>query len=302
MMERKDVPSTMGLQSAPSANIGKASGGGIDMSVDYNKSWNKDFWTVLRGTFTYAASKYDVYEEPDYSDVPWRSKIGRKISQSEGFVAERLFIDDQDVANSPVQFGNYGAGDIKYRDINDDGVINDNDLVPIGFPTTPEINYGFGLSAGYKNFDFSCFFQGSARSAFWIDAAATAPFIDGAYSGYKTNRAMLQYWVDDHWSESDRNIYAMWPRLSPSAVENNTKKSTWFMRDGSFLRLKTAEMGYTLPKKWINRLKIQNLRVYANGSNLFILSAFNMWDPEMAGDGLKYPLQRVFNLGINIDF
>ena len=140
--------------------------------------------------------------------------------------------------NSPRQtFGDYGAGDIKYKDINGDQIIDDRDMVPIGFPKTPEINYGFGLSAGYKSFDFSCFFQGSARSSFWIDPAKTAPFV-----GNTAPRALLQYYADDHWSEDNKNIYALWPRLSASQVKNNEQTSTWFMRDGAFIRLKTVEV------------------------------------------------------------
>ncbi|MDR0386077.1 MAG: SusC/RagA family TonB-linked outer membrane protein, partial [Prevotellaceae bacterium] len=236
---------------------------------------------------------------------------GQKISQEYGFVAERLFLDDDEVYNSPVQFSGvgYGAGDIKYKDINGDGMINDNDKVPIGYPKTPEINYGFGISAGYKNLDISCFFQGSARSAFWIDPERVAPFInrsgervDETLHGFTTNRAMLQYWADSHWTEQNKDIYALWPRLSSTKVDNNMQTSTWFMHDGSFLRLKSVELGYSFPKKWIEKLKMQNLRFYASGSNLFVISAFKMWDPEMAGDGLKYPLQRVFNIGVNIEF
>jgi TonB-linked SusC/RagA family outer membrane protein len=309
MQTRADIPTTMGLQAHPSANIGKAHGSGVDVSLDYNKSFGKDLWIIFRGNFTYASSKYDIYEEPDYSDVPWRSHTGQKISQQWGYVAERLFLDDEEVKNSPIQFGKYGAGDIKYKDIDGDGVINENDQVPIGFPTTPEINYGFGISAGYKHFDFSCFFQGSARSAFWINPEQTAPFVnrsgeevDRSLWDFTTNRALLQYWADDHWSESDRNIYAIWPRLSPTIVENNQKRSTWFMRDGAFLRLKTAEIGYSLPTRWIKHAKMQSARVYVNGSNLMIFSVFKMWDPEMAGNGLAYPLQRVFNLGLNVEF
>jgi hypothetical protein len=309
MMERKDIPTTMGLQATPSANIGKATGSGVDISLDYNKSFTKDIWAVFRGNFTYASSRYEVYEEPDYTDVPWRIHKGQKISQEYGFIAERLFLDENEVNNSPTQFGIYGAGDIKYKDINDDGIINDNDKVPIGHPKTPEINYGFGISAGYKNLDFSCFFQGSALSAFWINPERVAPFInrsddrvDESLHPFTTNRALLQYWADSHWSEQNKDIYALWPRLSPNVVENNMKTSTWFMHDGSFLRLKSVEIGYALPRKWIERIKMHNIRFYASGSNLFVISAFKMWDPEMAGDGLKYPLQKVFNLGVNIEF
>jgi TonB-linked SusC/RagA family outer membrane protein len=309
MMERKDIPTTMGLQANPSANIGKANGSGVDISLDYDKSFTKDLWAMFRGNFTYAASRYEVYEEPDYSDVPWRTHKGQKVSQEYGLVAERLFLDDEEVSNSPTQFGIYRAGDIKYKDINGDGVINDNDKVPIGYPKTPEINYGFGVSFGYKNIDFSCFFQGSARSSFWIDPERVAPFInrndgdvDKSLRDFTTNRALLQYWADSHWSEQNRDIHALWPRLSSTVVENNMRTSTWFMHDGSFLRLKSTEIGYTLPAKWLERLGMHGIRFYASGSNLFVISAFKMWDPEMAGDGLKYPLQRVFNLGVNIDF
>jgi TonB-linked SusC/RagA family outer membrane protein len=294
LQERLDIPITMGLQRKPKANIGKANGGGVDISVDYNKSFSSDIWTVIRGNFTYASSKYEVYEEPDYSQTPWKSKEGQKVSQEWGYVAERLFLDDEEVKYSPRQTGEYTAGDIKYKDINNDYQIDESDMVPIGYPTTPEIIYGFGISAGYKNIDISCFFQGSARSAFWIDADATSPFVD--------NRALLKYWADDHWSEDSRNIYAMWPRLSETAIGNNTVRSTWFMRDGTFFRMKNAEIGYTLPKKWIEPIKLQNVRLYVNGSNLFVISRFKMWDPEMGSNGLAYPLQRVFNFGINVEF
>jgi TonB-linked SusC/RagA family outer membrane protein len=310
LQERTYIPTTMGLQDTPSSSIGKASGRGIDMSVDYSKSFDKDIWMILRGNFTYASSKYDEFEEPDYINAPRRSHLNQKISQQYGYVAERLFLDDKEVRNSPSQlFGYYIAGDIKYKDINGDMQIDENDQVPIGYPTTPEIIYGFGLSFGYRNIDFSCFFQGSARSSFWIDPERTAPFVnrsgekvDEILHPFTTNRALLKYWADDHWSEDDRNIHAMWPRLSETVNSNNTQRSTWFMRDGAFLRLKTAEIGYTLPAKWVNHIKLQNARLYISGNNLLLFSKFKMWDVEMAGNGLAYPIQRVFNFGVNIDF
>jgi hypothetical protein len=225
---------------------------------------------------------------------------------------------DQDTDNKNLIDDNAGtgaiAGDIKYKDINGDYVIDRNDKVPIGFPFTPEINYGFGLSVGYKNVDFSCFFSGSARSSFWIDAQATSPFINDV-KGATGSRAMLQYWADSYWNESTRDINALWPRLSPNHISNNgygagqsdgssenELLNTWFMRDGNFVRLKSMELGYTLPKKWVNTIKMQNIRLYASGSNLFVLSKFKMWDPEQGSNGLAYPLQRVINIGVNIEF
>ena len=302
LQSRADIPTTMGLQAVQMANLGKANGSGFEVSLDYNKSFSKDLWVIFRGNFTYASSKYDFYEEPSYINAPWRRRTGRKLNQRFGYVAERLFVDDEEAAAASTQsFGDYAAGDIKYKDINGDLRIDLNDQVPIGYPTVPEVIYGFGLSAGYKGFDFSCFFQGSARSSFWIDPAATAPFVpDSRWAG--TTRSMLQYYADSHWSEDNQDLYALWPRLSATAMPNNNQVSTWFMRNGSFLRLKTAEVGYTLPRNKVQQVKLETVRLYVSGSNLAIWSAFKLWDPEMAGNGLAYPLQRVLNVGINVEF
>ena len=132
LQSREDISTSMGLWATPDVNVGEANGKGIDISIDYNHSFHKDLWMVGRANFTYAKSTYRFYEEPDYSAIPWKSKIGMPISQKWGYVAERLFIDDADVQNSPRQdFGEYLAGDIKYKDINNDGVINEIDMVPL---------------------------------------------------------------------------------------------------------------------------------------------------------------------------
>ena len=301
------IPGTMGILPAVKANLGKAKGHGVDMELNYEKSFNKDWWMTGRGTFTYATSEAVEWEEPDYSETPWLSKVGKSLGQTWGYIAERLFVDDEEVKNSPTQFGSYMAGDIKYRDVNGDGKISDLDQVPIGYPTTPEINYGFGLSVGYKGLDASFFFQGSARQSFWLDQKKITPFLDGNAGqsdddGLKGENQVLQVIADSYWSESNRNPYAFWPRLSNQSVENNTKTSTWFMQDATFLRLKSVEVGYTVPQMLTKKIKVQNLRVYVSGTNLLCWSKFNLWDPEMSGNGLGYPIQRVINVGINLGF
>ena len=295
LMDRAAIPETMGLQSSLRANVGEAKSHGIDMSLDYNHSINKDLWITGRANFTYATSEFLVYEEPDYSSTPWKSRIGHSLAQEYGYVAERLFIDEEDIRNSPVQFGNYMAGDIKYKDLNGDGKITELDQAAIGYPTSPEIVYGFGFSMGYKDFDLSCFFQGLARESFWIDVEKTSPFIGN-------QSALLQAYADSHWSEADRNTQALWPRLSTSVVENNNKKSTWFMQNGGFLRLKSLEFGYRIPKHIIDKAHISDLRFYLSGTNLLTFSKFKLWDPEMGGNGLGYPIQRVFNAGVQLSF
>jgi TonB-linked SusC/RagA family outer membrane protein len=296
LMTRAHIPTTMGLAPAaiPKTNVGEASSKGFDGSVDIKKSFNKDIWLTGRFNFTYATSKYEVYEESDYSATPWRSRIGYSIGQGWGYIAERLFVDENEIVNSPAQMPDAMAGDIKYKDINGDGVINELDMVAIGYPTTPEIIYGFGLSFGYKNVDLSFFFQGLARESFWIDHDATAPFIN--------QTALLKVYAESHWSEDNRDLYAIWPRLSDKLNSNNRLRSTWFMRDGSFLRLKSVELGISVPKKYIGHMGLSNMRAYFSGVNLLTLSSFKLWDPEMAGNGLGYPIQKVINFGLQVSF
>ena len=312
LQTRTDVPATMGLVTIPQANIGVAKGSGFEVELKYQKSFNPNTFLLVNSNFTYAAAKFKMYEEPDYSDAPWRSRIGQKISQPFGYIAERLFIDDEDIRNSPTQqFGQYMAGDIKYKDVSGDGVINADDQVPIGLPTTPEINYGFGFTFSIHGFDINCHFSGSARSAFFLDPRRLTPFttVPDTWDGTAKQtlwpggqRGILQSIADDHWSENNRDLHAFWPRLSDREIDNNRQQSTWWLQDGTFIRLKQVEIGYTLPSKHSNKLRMDMIRIYATGSNIWIWSKFKMWDPEMAGNGLAYPVQRVFNVGLNVTF
>ncbi len=297
LMDRVSIPNTTGLNTSGNysirANTGEASGKGTDISIDYQQAWPNSLWVTARGNFTYATSRYEVYEEPVYKEW-WRSRVGTAIYQTKGYIAEKLFIDEAEVANSPLQFGDYKAGDIKYLDVNRDNVITEADQVPIGNPTMPEIVYGFGFSVGYKGFDLSAFFQGLANESFWINYSATSPFYN--------ETQLLKAYADSYWSEDNRNVYALWPRLSTTIISNNNQSNTWFMRDGAFLRLKQLEIGYTLPQRVLDKIKASNLRIYFTGTNLFLLSRFKMWDVEMGGKGLDYPLQKTFNIGLNIGF
>jgi len=294
---RQYTPMTMGLTANISSNIGEAKSKGIDISLDYNHSINNDLWVTSRVNFTYATNEVLQNGEPDY-EYEYMSRIGHPINQQWGYVAERLFIDYYDLINSPMQFNQstsgseYLPGDIKYVDINNDGQIDNRDMVPIGFPQVPEIVFGAGASMGYKGFDLSFFLQGVARESFFIDPTVIAPFIN--------ERNALQVITENHWSEDNPDPYAFWPRMSTMQVMNNDVSSTWWLRNGSFLRLKSLELGYTLPEKRLKRLKFENVRIYATGINLFVLSKFKLWDPEMAGNGLGYPPQRLINIGVNV--
>lgn len=307
LMNRASIPSTLGLESAITANLGKARARGIDLSLDYKQSFTPDFWAAVRANYTYATNKYTLYEEPNWAE-PWRYVTGQPINRRWGYIAERLFVDDLEAANSPQQVFSVNGnapkgGDIKYRDLNNDGIIDGADQTFLGFPEVPEIVYGFGFTSGYKSFDLSAFFQGQARVSFFIDPRRVSPFVPSPDEYIWGNTQLLQEFANSHWSEDNQDLYAVYPRLGTTAaeIENNLQNSTWWMRDASFLRLKSLEIGYTVPPRILKRLKITNCRIYFNGLNLVTWSKFKMWDPELRGNGFSYPIQKVYNLGININ-
>ena len=303
---RESTPFTMGTTAPIKGNIGRAKSKGIDTSLDANWSVGRDFWLSGRANFTWATSEYIDGGDIKYQEA-WRNKAGHSLSQQWGYVAERLFIDKQDILNSPSQFGLYVSdsprvtaedkvmpGDIKYVDINKDGLIDEKDQVAIGFPSVPEVIYGFGLSVGYKIFDLSFFFQGSARSSFFIDPTSIEPF-----TNYRNAMTIV---AENYWSESNPNPNAFWPRLSTTHIENNLVRSTWWLRNGAFLRLKQVEFGVSLPQRILGKVGLTQGRLFLSGNNLLCFSGFKLWDPEMGGYGIGYPIQRVYNIGINVSF
>ena len=291
-MQRTSLPSTFGMSGiTPWANIGKVDNSGVDISVDYNKAFSKDLILSLRGTFTYAHNEIVEMDEPKYKWA-YQYKAGHPINSIQCLIAEGLFRDEEEIASSPSQ-DIYATtypirpGDVKYRDLNDDKIIDDNDMCWTGNPTVPEIIYGFGFSLKYKGFDCSAFFQGQGKVSILL--YNYHPFATAATPG----SGLMQWIADEHWSEDDPNPKALYPRLSPLWNNNNTKASTLYVRNGKMLRLKTAEIGYTYKK----------MRVYVSGTNLLTFAPFKYWDPEKgSGNGLGYPLQRTYNLGFQFNF
>ncbi|MGC4232121.1 MAG: TonB-dependent receptor [Niabella sp.] len=299
LMPRTYVENAAGFMADPISNYGKAESQGLEASMSFTKDFSKDFYVNARGTFTYATSKRTVVDELQHDQsMLYKSLVGQSISQTWGLIAERLFVDKNEVANSPLQYGdaNLLAGDIKYRDVNGDGVVNDDDMVPIGYPTTPEIIYGFGSTLRYKNIDFGFYFQGSARSSFFINPQNIQPF----YRNGGFENGLLNAIAESHWSEDNPDMYAFWPRLSTLDVPSNNKVSTWWMRKGNFLRLKSIDAGYNFTR--LARYKISSARLYFAATNLALWSNFKMWDVEMGGKGLGYPIQSIYSLGLQVNF
>lgn len=286
------LPSTLGFGGIiPYYNLGEVKNSGIDASFTYNKSVNKDLTISLMGNFVYAHNEI-VKDEYPIQIYPNLSRIGSSVNSIYGLTALGLFGSADEIQNSPLQ--QYGGGpkvgDIKYQDITNEidgsNMISPNDIHLIGSPTVPEVVYGFGGTLRYKQFDLGLFFQGVARTSFILSAGQMAPF-------GRWNANVAQWIADDYWSEANPNTAANYPRLSALGSENNNQNSTYWLRDGSFLKLKNAELGYST----------KHFRVYVNGTNLLTFSKFKLWDPEMGGNGYKqYPTQRVFNIGLQFNF
>ena len=308
-MQRSIIPTQTGFVKAPWANFGQVSNKGLEVTLNFHKQWNKDLFTSAYGNFTYAKNRVDEKDEPDALKGTHRSATGRSMNELWGLVAERLFTYDDFNADGtlkdgiPTQDGVGAAilhpGDIKYVDVDGDGAITEADEGYIGGTEDPRIVYGFGGVISYKNFDFNFFFQGTGDM---YRVIGNQPyFLPGG--GTTTEGNAYSYNLDDRWTETNQDPYAFWPRLTYGPNVNNYRRSTWWKKDMSFLRCKTLEVGYTLPKSWLQCLYVKSCRVFVSGNNLFCLSSFKLWDPELGtNDGLKYPMNRSVMFGVDINF
>ena len=294
-MDRGTIPTLMGLGNVTvQGNLGKMRNWGIDTSVDYNNQINKDLFVSFKGTFTFAHNKILEMDEPEFSLYPNRLKVGHSLNTIFGYVADGLFTDENMINNSlPQQFANLPLmpGDIKYKDIPNalggtDNAINEYDKVALGYPSVPEIVYGFGPSIKYKNLDFSLFFQGTGRVSLMM--SGFHPFTN---DNNTAKRGILDYVADGCWTTDNPNPNASYPRLTTAYNTNNNQNSTFWLRNAAFLKLKNAEIGYSF----------KNMRIYVSGNNLLTFSKFKLWDPEMGGgSGMSYPTQRTFNVGFQM--
>lgn len=295
-MQRNSLPDIMGLQNNPWGNIGEFENKGIDANMEYNKKLGK-LNLGLKANVTYVQNKLINDDAPDYK-YTYQNRRGKRYQQPFGLIAEGLFTSQDEINNSPVQtFGPVRVGDIKYKDVNEDGKIDAFDEVAIGNPGTPQLVYGFGVSLSFKGFDFSAFLQGAGTMSFMLGGVGFYPFAEGGIRG-NININVLNRWTPENPSQD-----VIFPRLSFGTNANNFRPSTWWQRDAGYLRLKTVEIGYTIPKEVTQKFKINTFRVYVSGLNLLTWSKFNFWDPELGdGRGAVYPIQKNINMGVNINF
>lgn len=308
-MKRSIIPTQTGFINAPWANFGKVTNGGVEMSLNFHKQWNKNLFTSAYANLTYAKNRVDEFDEPEIKKGTYRAQTGRSLNELVGLTAERLFMPDDFEANGSLKFGipsqsgvggeHLRPGDIKYIDMNGDGAITEEDAGYIGGTEDPRAVYGFGGVIAYKKFDINFFFQGVGDTYRVIGGSAY--FIPGSGTTVQGNAYSNN--LDDCWTPENQDPYAFWPRLNYGPNLNNYRGSTWWKKDMSFLRCKTIEVGYTFDQKWLRNLYVKSLRIYASGNNLFYFSKFKLWDPELGtNDGLKYPMNKSIQFGLDINF
>jgi TonB-linked SusC/RagA family outer membrane protein len=291
------TPEFSGIEATviPYANLGKVENKGIDGMIDYSDKSGDFFWS-LKGTFTFARNKV-LYNDEAKPKYPYQSGIGKKIDQPFGLIAIGFFKDQDDINNSPRQtfMSVVKPGDIKYADVNHDEVIDNYDAVTIGYPRTPEIVAGLGASMIWKNWELSLFFNGVTSTSIFIEGESIYAF----QRGLGTYNILREYY-DNRWTPENPN--AKYPAVSEMENPNNNQRSSLYLRDASYLRLKSAEIAYRIPKKAIERLKLDNVRFFINGMNLFTWDKLKIINPESDYGTGSYPLQRSINLGLQIGF
>ena len=302
-MLREYLPGIVGLESNPSANVGKVTSEGFDGHFTFRQKLGAVGLTI-RSNITY--SKNEIVDRDEENNYYWyKMQKGHRVNQARGLISLGLFKDYDDIRNSPVQdFDGYKVmpGDIKYKDVNGDGKIDGNDQVAIGATTKPNLIYGFGIAANWKGLDVNLHFQGAGKSTYFIDGSTVHMFkLGDGWGNVLSEMANSNRWIsaDISGDPATENPNAEYPRLSYGPNSNNYQQSTYWLRNGSYLRLKTVEVGYTLPTQLVNKVHFNTVRIFFVGTNLLTWSAFKLWDPEMGStDGKRYPLSKNLSLGI----
>lgn len=295
-LNRASVPGSIGLRAGVVGNLGITENKGFEATVDYSNRIGKVDLSV-KGNFTYNQNKV-IEDDSPFKPYDWMDSRGHRIRQRFGYICDGFYteeeINDPKVAKTiePVM-----AGDLKYRDLNGDGVIDDYDKMAIGYSDIPQIVYGFGVTAAWKGFSIGAFFQGAAKSNILINGSSFAPFVNSLARGNVFSN------IEDRWTEENPRQDAFYPRLAMGNINQNYAASTHWLRNGSYLRLKTIDFGYTFPREWTTKAGVSNVRIFVLANNVFTISPFDLWDPELGdGTGTKYPNISTYSLGLSFQF
>ncbi|MDE6795633.1 MAG: TonB-dependent receptor [Muribaculaceae bacterium] len=291
-------PLWFGVWSA-AGNLGKTTNRGFEIELHYNNKIGPDFQYNIGGTFSHAKNKITEMDEPALK-TDYRKREGHPINQYFGLLCDGFVTQaDIDGGNLPVStFGNVTVGDLKYRDMNGDGFIDDRDETFIGYSDIPENTYAINLGANWKGIGLSIMFQGVDHVSRYYDAEAMYAFVAGG----KVKEHHLDRW-NPAVSEAQNLANAKYPLLHYDSYGNhNQRTNSFFLKDGSFFRLKNIELSYSLPEKWIKHAYMTQCRFFVNANNLVTWDHLDgLVDPESNGSN-KYPICKTVNFGVNIQF
>lgn len=310
LIQRASLPNFAGFGAAVYANMGEMENKGFDCNIEYQTMFAKDLGVRFYGNLTYSNNKIVFKDEPNMKYDYQRSE-GTKYGEFYGYVSEGYFESYEEIAKSPKQMRELAPGDLKYKDMNKDGVINSDDQCYLGKSWFPSWSYGAGFSLNYKGFDLSMFFQGVADVSIMANGAGVngnglgengAGIVPFSGTGQYPNNVISK--VLDRWTEENPNPNAWYPRLTHGATlnDNNYVNSTHWLKNGNYLRLKQATLGYTLENEWLQDKGISYLYFYISGQNLFTISKFDLWDPELGSNATNYPLTKMYTLGMRFQF
>ncbi|WP_295124879.1 TonB-dependent receptor [uncultured Chitinophaga sp.] len=294
--QRGDVPNYAGIRTLPWANLGEIHNKGLDATLEINKRITKDLSLGLRGNFTWNRAKV-INDANAPWPYPWQQRIGRKLGQRFGYTALGLFTSEEEIANSAYQTGTNRPGDIRYKDLNGDGKIDSYDMGPIGYGSIPEIVYGFGPTINWKGWSLAGWFKGISNVDIGLNGDGLQPFSQGG------ERGNLMKQITNRWTPENPVANPLYPRLTYGNDNMNYESSNWWTKNGSFMRLQTAQLTYTLTEDWLKHIGASNVSLYFIGYNLWTASQFDMWDVELGdGRGAQYPLTKTYNFGIKCTF
>ncbi|WP_316814549.1 TonB-dependent receptor [Pedobacter nyackensis] len=295
LITRGSVPTVIGIPGGKLApvNFGSTENKGFELELNHRHHIGAINY-FFRGNVSFSRNKI-IFMDEEPKPFPYLSLTGHPLGQYFGLTALGFFKDETEIANSPQQFGQVLPGDIKYRDLNGDNIVDQNDAGPIGKSDLPEVFYGLSAGLNWKNFDFSCLFQGASGFNVMLSDQAAYEFVEG--------RNVLEEHLG-RWTQETAN-QATYPRLHYGFNNNNHRPSSFFLKDASYIRLKNAELGYTFKNVQVTKRKsFSSIRIYTNGMNLFTWDKIGgSYDPEMrSGSGNNYPQQRIYNFGASVTF
>lgn len=278
------IPDLVGV-SAPMQNAGKVRNIGFELALTHRNQVNRFRYST---SFNFSYVKNEIIDL-NGGDTPGRS-VGDPVDNIYGYVCEGIFLSQEEIDNSPKQVWGAVPGDLKYADINNDGVVNQNDRKSLG-STFPKINFGLRVNCEYRNFDLTMLLQGAG-----MVKGVTAGEISQAFmNGGKVTEEWLDRWTPE-------NVNASYPRLTLSGSSRNYMTSSFWVQNASYLKMRNLQIGYTIPKNILSHLGVSNLRLYCSIDNLFTISKFKGLDPEMVTTQTMYPLTRNYSFGINLSF